>query len=682
MKILKLFFTSSLVVFLATSANLANSSTQEPLPKTGKASCLSLVVSGQQIHISDKALKHILEGNLGKNALGDTVIKGGLHTKSGLKTFLEQRPDIHLLGRFRVELFAGSELDYSDWYHESLNHYNGVIFVRMPESAFNRASLRALLASDLNHHGGYLWKTLFPEDLSVAELRSQILSLFQSREGHEDREWADAFTGEVNRWNEHPGYSLRIIVDKRSGQLITAYPTFQQREGNQYILPSAKSMILSQATTQIKFTSPADVDAEALVQSQNKDTYYRIGEFVFSKSELLHFLGFNFHNSNLGWFNQRNFRGWQKLSPSQKQDMLKFFLLNQEWANGDLNMMESLASLIVKDYAPHLVKQQSFELIDAIAQDQSFSLSDRLNFLLEVILNQRVHEDYFVEDIIWGKFLLAKVYDLAMRAEPGLQAMAIRAIERSALNWLNLQYFIKGLITPNQPTATLVARIFSGTWLQLSYLRLDYDDLRAKEESRSILPERFFFDRAREIEEKEWLYFVLMAEVERHRPGFFSEDILRKKFLVEFLNVLAARVALIGRANAQNIAPLTFGEVSVATQNILPLHQGRRIISSIHQKKSLLVDLLFKQKPLFVRWYEYLKAISKGDLRHVQETQKKNLSDEASQLLLEASHQLQPAQPPINLDRLLLVYPSLNLDFDQGNAASPELNLSFFRLIK
>ncbi|MEO0336502.1 MAG: hypothetical protein AAF202_08910, partial [Pseudomonadota bacterium] len=67
--------------------------------------------------ITEKALRHILEGDFGQNPrTRQPWLKGGMHTYQALEAFMQQRDDIFELGFEEIKIVS-EKSQLSSWYH-------------------------------------------------------------------------------------------------------------------------------------------------------------------------------------------------------------------------------------------------------------------------------------------------------------------------------------------------------------------------------------------------------------------------------------------------------------------------------------------------------------------------------------------------------------------------------------
>lgn len=127
-------------------------------------------VNGKKYYLSERALKHIIDGEFSTQPIGNgqvkSILKGGLHSKNGFESFLNNHPTI-------VHLYNYNSSIHEDWFYVR-ELQNGVLTAKLPRTLFNKSAASATLGVDKYYISGYLWKTLFPEDTDETKLIEYI----------------------------------------------------------------------------------------------------------------------------------------------------------------------------------------------------------------------------------------------------------------------------------------------------------------------------------------------------------------------------------------------------------------------------------------------------------------------------------------------------------------------------
>lgn len=193
--------------------------------------------SFSHVKIPQKALEHLFHGETHFDpGTGLHQLRGGLHTWPAAVEFLKKNPRIKHLD---IERTTNDAL----WFQQQTVE-NGVMYLRLPYRAYTKKAQRDSWYSDLDHGGGYLWKTLFPSTMTKAQVYQAIRSVLNHPQVIEQGRWSLNFKGIV----EHGGNSIivRVIVDPKTNEVITAFPTFNQLSyGSKSLTPVGRLSILT-----------------------------------------------------------------------------------------------------------------------------------------------------------------------------------------------------------------------------------------------------------------------------------------------------------------------------------------------------------------------------------------------------------------------------------------------------
>lgn len=560
------------------------------LPALANIDCQRLLGGlPSKIVITEKSKKHIWDGNYGLEK-GESVIKGGMHSLQGLDSFLEVRPDIFQLGTRRMNLRNGN-VPKMDWYHTSVNQQNGVIHLQLPESAFKKNQRQQLLDADIQAQGAYLWKTVFPERLTWNQLVERIEYLFKNPENVQFRG-----QGMVLMEGDVPGvyglkpFKLKMLFHRETGELISAYPSFLQSGGVHGPTAILKNFKVNTLTPM--FQDKQGQDVEAMPQ-----------EFQDFVREVQKLTNMEIHNPSR--FKKKNFEKWNTMKAAAKERAMALFYSESRHVTGSVSVIELLSHGLVPDYQRESLTRKTFEVVEAVFQDSSMSVRSRLDFILDMIVNQRVFGIRPVEDIIFGKFLFAKAFQLMRRVEPGYQSYALRMMEKSPIHFLNLIHFPKGSFTSGDPHK-MAGEVTAALSLQMSLGDEYYHGDQP--------PSRFFFEYAKEVAGSEWLYFELLGEVESFQPGFVTGNFLRVKYFADFLNslsMLASTADLVGRVEFPQVT--VYGK-RLRQRDIRPLSTRKRVLRDFRRHKYLIQKLVFEDKGATENWYRFVEMASRFDV--------------------------------------------------------------------
>ncbi|NQZ00098.1 MAG: hypothetical protein HRT45_05445 [Bdellovibrionales bacterium] len=527
-----------------------------------------------EIVITEKALKHILQGDFGQNPTTKRAwLKGGMHTYAGLEAFMAKRDDIFELGTKKIEVDSADKT-LGSWYFVMQNAINGVGHVRLPNSAFNTAQKKSLLMTDINHNGGYLWKTLFPRDMDQDELEEIIKAVFQQG-AMEDKGWALLFEAQVTRTDETE-INVKIAVDKRSGRLISAYPAFNQPHGIHGPTGVQKGMMADNRG----FAERVETDSGPLEAF--------VGEVSLVLNTKVH--------EESAW-RKKNFRAWKKMGAQQKLAVLDLFdspIPIDQW--------EQLAEAGLPNYEPNALPIKILQIFEAFARDPSFDTGFKLSYFLGLISNQRIFTFRPTETIIFNRFLLKLALDLAQKSDFGMQKFAIRVIEQSPIYWLLQMPFQKGMIDVGDQwlsTARVIGELSHDA--QLRGEARDYDGLYAG-----------LFEYAQMTEDMTWSYFKLIDEIDRFEPGF-STEFFRYKFMVEFVNMLSLKATAAQHSLLYRTSEVAVADRSFSQQQVYPQGTSQKLLRKIRQHSSLLTRLLFADSRVVEGWLEFVEVVMSFD---------------------------------------------------------------------
>ena len=175
------------------------------------------------LSLSQNCLDHVIHGdttnkviNINNTSTVQKVLSGGLHTYSGWRNFLSQRPGL------KKVTYYNSERD-SEWYYER-ELQNGTILLKLPESVFTSKAAKMTLYPENNYKSGYLWKTIFPKTID----QNNIINLLDEALRHIST--LECREGELVCYYklEEPLECLRISVLYRNGEINSFFPTWSQ----------------------------------------------------------------------------------------------------------------------------------------------------------------------------------------------------------------------------------------------------------------------------------------------------------------------------------------------------------------------------------------------------------------------------------------------------------------------
>lgn len=172
--------------------------------------------------IDNKTINHIFNGDIDESTQkGKVQLRGGLHTYNAWVNFKNQRKDI-IHGRF-----FDPDI-HKDWYY-ARELQNGVILLKLPRSIYAKKSSSVKGDPERYYISGYLWKTLFPKNMSkdkVLLIINEALSNVDQDETNEHKIVGYALT-------QSPFEAIKICLLIDNNRIKTAYPTWgQPQTGN------------------------------------------------------------------------------------------------------------------------------------------------------------------------------------------------------------------------------------------------------------------------------------------------------------------------------------------------------------------------------------------------------------------------------------------------------------------
>ena len=479
----------------------------------------------------EKYVKHVVDGDFGKNPRrlvrpparieavmpGDfisthpkqeawenpVVIKGGLHTFQGLRKFLAQRPDLILLGSQNLQSRI-NPASTSQWYFLNVDPVNGVGYVRLPENAYHKSALKTLWEADLKSQSGYLWKTLFPENYSTEDIQGAVAAVLASPTETTDRGWAQKSVGRY-QLRGGPPVLITVISEKKTGKVISAYPSYQQltRNWGKNHSPLGKLSIVSAygylpKAEQLQDWKQAIARMMAIPEGKR---YWKL------------------------WYSNPE---WSQLNRSTRErHMVAPFTLIGRPISGNLGAAELLATQGLPDYRPGSILVKSFHLVESVLRDNDISVEKKAEFLAMLVLNHSLHNHSFVLDIAWAKYLLQTCLSFIGRLDIGYQQYLMEVIEESPIYWTIAAPWTSWKNSDPLFNAARFLAFFGPNG------DFNTEPENAAREREAV--ERFFgvldlngWD--------EWAYFKRLAEMERRIPGYATKSTKRKKLFTEFLN--------------------------------------------------------------------------------------------------------------------------------------------------
>lgn len=542
-----------------------------PINVNAQISCSNLLKSQRPaLVITDKALKHILEGDFGVNAnTKQTQIKGGLHTFSALEAFLANREDISELHDKFIESNIAQEAS-QEWSFTIEDPKSGVGYVRLPESAYGSKSLKGLMATDLESQGGYLWKTLFPRNMGESQLKQDISVLYESSAERQDRGWAEAIEGIIVR-EDGTEYTLKIAVKKETGELISAYPSFFQENGIFIPTDSRKNMLILNQVPRI-------------VLGQNLTTFR-------TQVEIL--LGLKIHHESD--LSKKDFTPWNQLELVSKESVMRALTINQEGLSGGLSLLELILRQSFSGYTPNALNIKARQIIDAVIADPAITKERKLKFLTDFISNHTIYATNTMTSIFMARFLIVKILALGNHFDTDVKKYIIRTIESSPIYWTILLPLNKGTVEIKKPILS-ITRVMSIFFTTVG-IHDSNDDV-----SESHIQE--FVELVKTGESVGNDYFQLIDAIDQSDSGYATSSFQRTKMLAEYLNVHTQASAhskylnsFAAEGNGQSFTSATIRKPYTLEANI----------NKLRPLRNLAIKVLFQTKDEWRNWIEAQK---------------------------------------------------------------------------
>lgn len=507
-------------------------------------SCLSFTqaYSLSRYRLSEKAKKHIFEGEIVSSGPSKTPkIKGGLHTAQALEKFVALRPDISNIHDF-------AESKSKDWYH--LSHSDsGVIYARLPESAYTKASLKNLWSSDIHLKNGYLWKTLFPANMSPTDIESAIDAILKKPKSIVDRGWALSVTG-FHQIDGLDPFEVTLVLNQKDGEVISAYPSFTQQNSSlthKNFLSLQKHSIISEVI------NPNFIDEAIPEMTQNStagpiekamETLQTFKKFIDNES-----LWNSFDDQTQNTYLQKLFGSADEIDGSNISTVdivLTFSKISPGYKRGD-------AFKIYFAFLERLLKNKKF--------DQLYKYQ-----VLKKLINAAYINDFTsVIDILWAKHLINTVLKFEYFFEKHIFENLIRTVHESPISWTLLINTEEGFFTVSDPMRFSIVTLndLSGHLLNTT----DYKKHKVESEQLELVAENYPI--FRKNWQSEFTFIEKLVDLPEFQPGGAKQD-LAYKLVGEYANALSLRAFFL----EHRIGGLFLEKKSIATAfdlNIGPL---------------------------------------------------------------------------------------------------------------
>lgn len=455
--------------------------------------------------IDQKALKHIFSGEIvsTKNPAGQRIyqISGGLHTYEGLQDFLKLRPDIKSLYDARYTV--------GGWYETTLSR-NGVLYLRLPESAYTKKSLKSLWSADLYLNSGYLWKTLFPKDLSQEEILNLIQEVLRNPGNVIQRGWSTVVTGDVRLQNGRI-LSLTIYLDSKTKTVISAFPSFNQPiyqgSGMSALGLHRQAVIIVNTESQLEY-----VKENASVIIPKFDLFKRTKR----KVQTVH--------------------DWNTLTLNQKNNIIaeqvfSFVDLSGLHIGGsDLSLRLILEHV---DYTPGDKYTFAGQLLLYYLNDRAIPVIHKYEILKKLILVTVINDDSFAFDILWSKFIFNLILRSEYLFETKMFERLITILSESPFFWTLLVTTYESNFFKKSPDRTFLNIMNIMRYFSFNHSEFMLNDLdRMQIENFNPIFNLYYSNWKSEI-----AFLKRLALVEIYGPNG-DQNHKMKKYIVDYLNSL------------------------------------------------------------------------------------------------------------------------------------------------
>jgi len=354
--------------------------------------------------ITQKSLKHIIDGDI-VNTQGVYRIKGGMHTHAAYVKFVESRPDF-------VYVEDVNRKPGQSWYY-SIESGTGARYVRLPTDAYTAKSLKSLWGSDLSLNGGFLWKTLFPENFTQDDIIKAIRSVLNKPDAVKNRGWAVVLEGRYKYDENLPSIALHVVVNTKDKTLVSAYPSFEQGDvdGNSKGLISFKRQVVFSTTT-----------TEDLIWEEDTS---EVIDRMFHE-----FLSLQRRMSDPEW--------WSRLNSDQKRNFANeytFTRVNLTGANvGGMDMLYQQLK-VDSGYVQGDVYGVAAEIAKLYVEDRHIDSNVKYDYLKNLITSLLANDLRMVSDTLWAKFVLNLVLQSERQFEKPLFESLISLFVDSPVLW-------------------------------------------------------------------------------------------------------------------------------------------------------------------------------------------------------------------------------------------------------
>lgn len=165
--------------------------------------------------LDQKAINHIMEGDC-INVNNKLVIKGGLHSYDAWVKLKNSRSGL-VHGRFFDPHI------HEDWYY-ARELQNEVILLKIPKDYYQSKAAKKTKNAETKYISGYLWKTLFPEHMSlnaIIAVINEALHNIHTEESDDNIKFGYALINDRFK-------AMKIQISLRENKIMSAFPSWAQ----------------------------------------------------------------------------------------------------------------------------------------------------------------------------------------------------------------------------------------------------------------------------------------------------------------------------------------------------------------------------------------------------------------------------------------------------------------------
>ncbi|ENX41509.1 hypothetical protein [Acinetobacter sp. NIPH 2100] len=179
--------------------------------------------NGLKLNLSDKAMDHIIKGDLSLRPevkdgfkVIQPILSGGMHTIKGWLNLKSKNNGL-------VNILNYDHRIHQGWYY-ARELQNGTIVLRLPKSFYSGKAANITKYPDNYYKSGYLWKTLFPADFDEKKVKETISEALNNIDTEASSE------GQIVGYSNFsdPLKTLRVTIQYHGNEIKSAFPSWGQ----------------------------------------------------------------------------------------------------------------------------------------------------------------------------------------------------------------------------------------------------------------------------------------------------------------------------------------------------------------------------------------------------------------------------------------------------------------------